>query len=100
MGNDPEKSSDKGTSEKIEVNSIEVDYADEALRLVGTERAQSFSEEYNRKLRSKLVNYSVCSVMNARGLMVGRTGTSCPSARPCTSPNICEDVRTSLLDPN
>ncbi|KAF4600952.1 hypothetical protein EYR38_005598 [Pleurotus pulmonarius] len=88
MGDDPEKSSEKGTSEKIEINPVEVDYADEALRLVGTERAQSFSEEYNRKLRRKLVNYSVCSVMNARGLMVGRTGTLCPSARPCTSPNI------------
>ncbi|KAF4602166.1 hypothetical protein EYR40_005370 [Pleurotus pulmonarius] len=69
MGDDPEKSSEKGTSEKIEVTSVEVDNADEALRLVGTERAQSFSEEYNRKLRRKLVNYPVCSVMNARGLM-------------------------------
>ncbi|KAL4268833.1 MFS transporter superfamily protein [Pleurotus pulmonarius] len=54
MGDDPEKSSEKGTSEKIEINPVEVDYADEALRLVGTERAQSFSEEYNRKLRRKL----------------------------------------------
>lgn len=30
--------------------------ADEALQLVGKERTQEFSEEYNRRLRRKLVS--------------------------------------------
>lgn len=98
-GDDPEKSSEKGTSEKIEVNSVEIDYADEALRLVGTVRVQSFSEEYNQKLRRKLVNPPVYSIMNLHRLTSGRTGTSCPSVRPYTSLNICKDIRTFLLNP-
>lgn len=46
---DPEK-----VQEKIDVESVDVSFADEALRLVGTERTQRFSDEYNRKLRRKL----------------------------------------------
>lgn len=33
----------------------EADDGDEALRLVGKERTQEFSEEYNKRLRRKLV---------------------------------------------
>ena len=33
---------------------------DEALRLVGKERTAQFSEEYNRKLRRKLVRLTWC----------------------------------------
>lgn len=35
--------------------SINIDEGDEALRLIGMERTAQFSEEYNRKLRRKLV---------------------------------------------
>ncbi|KAJ8522714.1 hypothetical protein ONZ45_g758 [Pleurotus djamor] len=46
---DPEK-----FDEKVEVASVDVSLADEALRLVGVERKEHFSDEYNRKLRRKL----------------------------------------------
>lgn len=35
---------------------------DEALQLVGKERLTEFSDEYNRKLRRKLVRQSTCTV--------------------------------------
>lgn len=38
-----------------EKSSFEVADGDEALNLVGAERTTEFSEEYNRKLRRKLV---------------------------------------------
>lgn len=92
-----ERHSVKDVSEKIEVKSIEVDFADEALRLVGTERTRHFSEEYNLKLRRKLVNHLVFNVMNSdSGLTRGRTGTSCHSVRPCTLLSICRAIRASL----
>ena len=57
-----------------EVASIDAKDVDEALLLVGTERGQEFSEEYNAKLRRKLVRYcqidncvSHCSTRTAKG---------------------------------
>lgn len=35
--------------------SVDLNDGDEALRLIGTERTNQFSEEYNAKLRRKLV---------------------------------------------
>lgn len=35
--------------------SVDLNDGDEALRLIGTERTTQFSEEYNAKLRRKLV---------------------------------------------
>lgn len=47
---------EKGNEADVEIASVvdEKD-GDEALKLVGRERAAEFSEEYNRKLRRKLV---------------------------------------------
>ena len=44
---------EKNNPEKLSV--IETYEVDEALKLVGQERTAEFSEEYNRKLRRKLV---------------------------------------------
>ena len=41
--------------EKDSVSVVDSADGDEALKLVGKERTQQFSEEYNRKLRRKLV---------------------------------------------
>jgi hypothetical protein len=43
---------DEKVADTVTINSVE---GDEALRLVGTARTAQFSEEYNRKLRRKLV---------------------------------------------
>ena len=40
----------------VRVNIMEVGQGDEALKLVGAERTEEFSEEYNLKLRRKLVS--------------------------------------------
>ncbi len=46
----------RGTIEQTAtVTSFDSKDADEALQLVGTSRTQNFSEEYNLKLRRKLV---------------------------------------------
>jgi MFS transporter, ACS family, allantoate permease len=42
----------------MEKSSINLKEGDEALRLIGVERTVEFSEEYNRKLRRKLVSSS------------------------------------------
>lgn len=42
--------------EKVGVETINSENGDEALRLVGTVRTAQFSEEYNLKLRRKLVS--------------------------------------------
>jgi len=39
-----------------EKSSIDLDHGDEALRLIGAERTAQFSEEYNEKLKRKLVH--------------------------------------------
>lgn len=39
----------------IESESLDASQGDEALRLVGAERSAQFSEEYNLRLRKKLV---------------------------------------------
>lgn len=57
---DTEKDSKEPVDEKrvvdAEVASVtDSENGDEALELVGKERTQQFSEEYNRKLRRKLV---------------------------------------------
>lgn len=41
--------------EKFDDSSVNFKEGDEALRLIGVERTAQFSEEYNRKLRRKLV---------------------------------------------
>lgn len=46
----------EGVDTTHEVASIDASEGDEALLLVGTERTQEFSEEYNAKLRKKLVS--------------------------------------------
>ena len=53
-----EKSSpvDEKHPESIEVLSVNSEDVDEALELVGSRRTQQFSEEYNKKLRRKLVS--------------------------------------------
>ncbi len=43
------------TDEKGDRSSIDLQQGDEALRLVGAERSAQFSEEYNAKLKRKLV---------------------------------------------
>jgi hypothetical protein len=45
----------EGRDEKAETITINSVDGDEALRLVGTARTAQFSEEYNLKLRRKLV---------------------------------------------
>jgi len=47
--------------EKLGLDSIDADNGDEALQLVGTQATEHFSEEYNRKLRRKLVQLVPCS---------------------------------------
>lgn len=49
---------EKNSLEKLSV--IETYEVDEALKLVGRERTAEFSEEYNRKLRRKLVRTLRC----------------------------------------
>ena len=49
---------DEKQPDSVEVLSVDSEDADEALELVGSRRTQQFSEEYNEKLRKKLV--SVC----------------------------------------
>ena len=53
-----EKSSprDEKRPESVEVLSVNSEDVDEALELVGSRRTQQFSEEYNKKLRRKLVS--------------------------------------------
>ena len=53
-----EKSSpiDEKRPESVEVLSVNSEDVDEALELVGSRRTQQFSEEYNNKLRRKLVS--------------------------------------------
>jgi len=41
--------------EKLGLYTVDTSQGDEALKLVGAERKQQFSEEYNLKLRRKLV---------------------------------------------
>ena len=40
----------------LDISVIEADQGDEALKLVGPERTEEFTEEYNAKLRRKLVS--------------------------------------------
>jgi ACS family allantoate permease-like MFS transporter len=42
--------------EKVGLDTVNSEEGDEALRLVGTVRTAQFSEEYNLKLRRKLVS--------------------------------------------
>jgi hypothetical protein len=56
------------SDEKTEYGSDTIDLSegDEALQLVGTQRTSQFSDEYNRKLRRKLVRkYSTTSITSA-----------------------------------
>ena len=46
---------DGHSEEKVGLDSFDYSRGDEALQLVGAERKEHFSEEYNRKLRRKLV---------------------------------------------
>jgi hypothetical protein len=46
--------------ESHEVSSININKGDEALRIIGVERTAQFSEEYNLKLRRKLVRPPCC----------------------------------------
>lgn len=53
-----EKRSTEGSlDEKFSKDSIDLSDGDEALRLIGIERTAQFSEEYNAKLRRKLVPF-------------------------------------------
>jgi MFS transporter, ACS family, allantoate permease len=42
--------------EKLGLYAIDTSQGDEALKLVGAERKEQFSEEYNLRLRKKLVH--------------------------------------------
>ena len=53
---DDEKHSREDEEIASVIDSVE---GDEALKLVGRERTAQFSEEYNRRLRRKLVSYSL-----------------------------------------
>lgn len=59
-GSDKKRSSAEVVDEKHpeQVDVISVRDGDEALKLVGMERTAEFSEEFNRKLRRKLVSRS------------------------------------------
>ena len=48
------------------VSIVESTDGDEALRLVGKERTAQFSEEYNKKLRRKLVRLIGCGQVRQR----------------------------------
>ena len=54
---DDEKRSHEDEEIASVIDSVE---GDEALKLVGRERTAQFSEEYNRKLRRKLVSEQYC----------------------------------------
>jgi len=56
-----EKSSQINYDEKLGLDSIDTSDGDEALQLVGTQATAHFSEEYNRKLRRKLVPLVSCT---------------------------------------
>ena len=47
--------------EKLGLDSIDASNGDEALQLVGSQATERFSEEYNRKLRRKLVILVPCT---------------------------------------
>ena len=63
-------------------SSLDIDDADAALGLVGTKRTMQFSEEYNRKLRRKLV----------RVFFVDRCGRSDFVRKDLTIPPLCAAV--------
>jgi MFS transporter, ACS family, allantoate permease len=45
--------------EKLDSYTVDTSQGDEALQLVGVERKERFSDEYNLKLRRKLVRLSL-----------------------------------------
>jgi hypothetical protein len=58
-----EKSSQLETyDEKLGLDSLNTSDGDEALQLVGSQATAQFSEEYNRKLRRKLVLLVSCTL--------------------------------------
>ncbi|KAG6857361.1 hypothetical protein H0H87_005664 [Tephrocybe sp. NHM501043] len=54
QGNATEKVVESSVDEKTKESSVDIEEGDEALKLIGAERATQFSEEYNLKLRRKL----------------------------------------------
>ena len=62
---------EKHDPEVIDAESVVDSYdGDEALKLVGRERTVEFSEEYNRRLRRKLVHHIVLSVFKELTLLL------------------------------
>lgn len=88
------RSSSHGDEEKhpdrfgVETTVDSVD-GDEALKLVGLERDAVFTEEYNQKLKRKLVRESE-ALVDCSQARVHRTGSSLPFALRCTLRSSCE----------
>lgn len=58
-----EKSSQlENYDDKLGLDSLDTSDGDAALQLVGAQAAAHFSEEYNRKLRRKLVSIFFCTL--------------------------------------
>lgn len=99
---------EKGTSSLDEkhpdtatVVSVDSKDADEALELVGTTRTSHFTEEYNAKLRRKLVSLRPTRDVARCIYLIKpsfRTGLSRHSVLPYTSLNFCRP-RPALLSP-
>jgi ACS family allantoate permease-like MFS transporter len=59
-----EKSSQLETyDEKLGLDTLDTSDGDAALQLVGAQATAHFSEEYNRKLRRKLVSLASCTLV-------------------------------------
>lgn len=78
-----QKSIDEKIDEKIENTetssdgSVNFRNGDEALRLIDAEKAVKFSEEYNLKLRRKLVrHFPTAAVQTTQCILVGHVNTA------------------------
>jgi ACS family allantoate permease-like MFS transporter len=62
------QSNEDDEDQKLGLYTVDTKRGDEALQLVGAERKEQFSEEYNLKLRRKLVRLSLvtCAMSNRK----------------------------------
>lgn len=92
---------EKHVDSEIASVSVDADSADgdEALQLVGRERTAQFSDEYNRKLRRKLVRSPSALVVRSPSHRVPRrTGSSLRYVQPCTLLNSCTSLPAKIPD--
>ena len=82
--------------ETISINSIDSRDVDEALELVGMRRTVEFSEEYNKKLRRKLVCQMIIVTKN-KFKKCDRTGSFLRFVQQCTSLSFCESRSADYL---